>query len=201
MALAIIATTAQAATITSATAVVSNTAGTFSTDNDFIYAINQEGLNTTYTSDVTDFDAYVASNPLHTEASFLTEWFAALGRVSGTVVLDLGQEYIVSGAALWNEEANGLAQITYSTSLNNVTYTAGGTFNPTDNTNGLAYGPDSHLFYARTARYVKLDLVATSLTPMAIGEIAFRTDPVPEPATLTILAFATLTALTRKKKS
>ena len=79
-------------------------------------AINQSGLATPYTSGVTDFAAYIASNPLHTGNNASTAYTSSEPVFS--VALDLGQPVYITQMAIWNcrFNASGWRDISIATS-------------------------------------------------------------------------------------
>ena len=63
---------------------------------------NQSGLSTGYTSLVTDFDTYIASNPTHNSNLFANVWVSAIGTLTGNFDFDLGGTFTIQSFALWN---------------------------------------------------------------------------------------------------
>ncbi len=61
---------------------------------------NQSGLSTGYTSQVTDFDTYIASNPTHQSIVSAYRWFSA--STTGNFDFDLGGTFTIQSFALWN---------------------------------------------------------------------------------------------------
>lgn len=195
---------AHAQYIISPTAVQFNDAGQYAPgDLDNVY--NQSGLSSGFTSGVTNFDSYVGTNPTHTTLYSGYEWFSTEGVNSGSIIFDLGGEHILSGVALWNEEFSGLQTVQYLTSTDLNTFQAAGLQNPTNNPLNVNYGADVHLFSARTARYVLLEMTGPQdgfqYDGLSMGEIAFRGEAVPEPATMTLLGLGALAALRRRNKA
>ena len=154
---------------------------------------NQNGLLDGYVDGVTDFDTYIASNPLHSTAYWRQEWFANWGGGRATITYDFGSTVRVDRFALWNEEASGVR------SFNLLASTDGSRFTrvlrnaiPTNNT-GL-YTADVFSFDVTEARYFRFRArgpeAGAGFNAAAIGEIAFRQAPepagVPEPALLPV---------------
>lgn len=154
---------------------------------------NQNGLFDRYVNGVTDFDTYMASNPLHTTAYWRREWFANWGGGRATITYDFGSTVRVDRFALWNEEASGVR------SFNLLASTDGRRFSrvlrnatPTDNTG--FYTADVFSFAVTEARYFRFRAsgpeAGAGFNAVAIGEIAFRQAPelagVPEPELLPI---------------
>jgi hypothetical protein len=165
--------------------------------------VNQSGLLTGFTSGVTDFDAYMAGNPLHTylvgALGSGNEWFTDDDSRGAVLWFDLGQVWAVDRVALWNEETNGIGSFTLSWSLDGVTWVPmGGVFSPTNNPAtyvlnpqtqeisqvGADYGADVFAT-SFVGRYVRLDVQNCPQPPdpglqptpgivyCALGEVAF----------------------------
>lgn len=153
--------------------------------------INQAGLYSHYIPEVTDFDAYIASNPLHTLIFSGNEWFGNSGTTTAMVTYDLGKVRPFSAIALWNEESSGIGLLDLLTSVDGISFTplASGLM-PTDHPYA-DYLPDVYELSA-TARYVRFSMsecpqpIVGSFAACAIGEVAFA-NGIPEPATWTML--------------
>lgn len=199
--------TATAGVIFSATAATINSGGPgFGSIND---TFNQNGLSSTYVSGVTDFDTYIATNPLHTAIFSGFEWFSNLGSSSASVTYDFGSVRSFDAMALWNEESSGIGLLDLLYSTDNISFTplASG-LTPTDHP--LNDYPADVFAVGATARYVRFDMsrcpqpVAASFDGCAIGEVAFRESTgsnVPEPVSLALVGAALLAMVaTRKSK-
>ena len=104
---ALAAFSAQAQVILSPTAVVANSMGSYASGTYTpVETINHSGLLTDFVSGVTNFDTYLASNPLHSLLA-TTEFFATSGVLSGTIDYDLGALFKVDRMAFWDEESWG----------------------------------------------------------------------------------------------
>lgn len=169
---------------------------------------NQTGLLTGYTAGVTDFDSYIATNPLHTLAFGGNEWFSNSNTSSATVTYDFGALVSVDRLALWNEESSGIGVLNLLGSTDGVSFTSLGTFSPFDNP--LAnYPAEVFAFGATSLRYARFEMSeCPQLDPgnfaaCAIGEVAFRTagaGAVPEPTTwgMMILGFGAIGSSLRR---
>jgi hypothetical protein len=172
--------------------------------------INQAGLLSNFVSGVTDFDTYLATNPLHTLVFAGNEWFSNSGTTSASVTYDLGSLTNIDRLALWNEESSGIGTLDLLHSSDGINFAplALG-LKPTDNP--LAnYPADVFSFASVNTRYIRFDMSdcpqpnPASFPSCAIGEVAFRKANVPEPASvLGLLAIGALgagAALKRKLK-
>lgn len=148
--------------------------------------LDHSGLTAGFASGVTDFDAYVATNPRHTMIFAGFEWFSNAGTTAAVVTYDLGEELTIDRLALWNEESSGIGTLDLLSSTDGATFTplASG-LHPTDNplTSPLdspPYPADVFAFAPSSARFVRF--VASgcpqpnpgSFPACAIGEVGFR---------------------------
>lgn len=155
---------------------------------------NQSGLLTSYASGVTDFDTYIAGNPIHDLVFAGNEWFSnQVG--SAVVTYNFGVAKTFDALALWNEDVSGIGLLSLLTSNDGINFAplVSG-LAPPDNLNNANYGPDVFTFSAVTAQYVRFDMSRCPQEPAgfsgscAIGEVAFRAaSQVPEPASLLLV--------------
>ncbi len=154
---------------------------------------DQSGLSASYVSDVTGFDAFVATTT-HTTTFGGFEWFSNFGSVAASVTYDLGSVRSFDRLALWNEESSGAGSLLdLWTSLDDTTYTPLASLNPTVNpaANYLA----EVFSLGATTRYVRFDMSGCpngsgTYAACAIGEVAFRSAEgaqIPEPTMLGLL--------------
>lgn len=173
---------ALAATIISpVSAVIDNGGPGFGSIND---TLNQNGLNSGFTSGVTDYDTYIATAPTHSFIFAGMEWFSnSPPPASPTVVTyDLGATFPINALALWNEESSGIATLDLATSVDGVSFSNLVTgLTPIDNNSGdIDYAVESIPFATTNAQYVRFTM--TGPTPdsdfdaVAIGEVAFRVE-------------------------
>jgi hypothetical protein len=157
---------------------------------------NQNGLQSTYTSGVTDFDTYLAGNPTHTTAYAGYEWFSNYGTSSAQVTYSLGGVKSIDAMALWNEESSGIGSLNLLTSSDGVHFTSLlSTLSPTNNSKESGfYGADVFRFGAVAAQYVRFEMSGcpqpepNAYPSCAIGEVAFsQSSAVPTPATIALL--------------
>jgi hypothetical protein len=156
---------------------------------------NHSGLITDFISGVTDFDEYLALDPIHVFEADGNEWFSELEITSASVTYDLGAAKNIDRLALWNEDASGIGALSLFTSTDNVTFTLLTSVVPTDNTLNVDYPADVFSFGTVTAQYIRFDMSGCPQAPSilnacAIGEVAFREVDgvsVPEPGTVVLL--------------
>lgn len=186
---------AQAATIVSAIGGVINAGGPGS--GTLTETVDQSGLDTNYVSGVTNFDAYIASNPQHTTTFPGFEWFSNLGTNSAQVTYDLGSVLTIDKMALWNEESSGIGSLDLLFSIDNITFVSLlVALVPTDNNLSTgSYSADVFSFAAESMRYIQLVMTRcpqpdpASYAGCAIGEVAFSSvSAVPVPAALPLFA-------------
>lgn len=156
---------------------------------------NQSGLLSNYVSGVTDFDTYIASNPMHTWIFSCCEWFSNENATSASVTYDLGLTQGINALALWNEESSGIGLLDLygsSDGINFFSLSLGLT--PFDNPHGdFDYPAEVFSFSSANVRYIRFDMSNcpqpdSDFQACAIGEVAFRTaNVVPEPATYAML--------------
>ena len=173
---------------------------------------NQNGLLSKYISGVTDFDAYMSTNPRHSPLFSPSEWFSSAPLNSASVTYNLGTARHIAAMAYWNEESAGTGSIDLLKSLDGVNFTlVASSLVPTDNPNNASYRPDVFSFGAVNAQFLRVNLSGCPqgggpTTWCAIGEVAFNAvaapvSEVPEPASLGLLGLglAGLAALRRRR--
>lgn len=154
--------------------------------------IDQSGLSANYVSGVTDFDAYIGANPIHSFTALDLEWFTEEDVLTATVVYDLGVALRLDRFALWHEEASGFSTALISHSLDGISFTGSPTINPVDSPLTTDYGAQVFGFGGIImARYVQFDIrdcpdATFTFNACAMGEVAFSS-PVPIPGALVFL--------------
>ncbi len=202
---------ASADVIRSPTSVISNSAGDYSATFSSSNMINQSGLSAGFTSGVTNFDTYIASNPTST-ANDVNGWDSPSNPIYPiTIGFDMGAVYSLSRLALWNDASGSTADTqnfkVYTAS--NAAFTGAtlvGSFTNPQGVGGGGQDPATVFNLALTsARYVELQIDSNYGNSVAtVGEVAFATNgtSVPEPATLALtLAGVAAVAGIRRRRS
>lgn len=162
-------------------------------------AINQTGLLTGYTSLSTDFDLYLASNPLH-QPDFGTGWSSRKGFPNAHIDFDLGGTYVIESMALWNFGASeALNLVRFELHASNDAFATSillGSFeaNPLLTTDA-GTAAEIFSFAPASASVVRMVLLSSNESPatnVGIGEVAFEVyqnpvPAVPEPASVVLL--------------
>ncbi|WP_334061815.1 PEP-CTERM sorting domain-containing protein [Alteromonas genovensis] len=201
---------AQASVILSPISVVSNTLGNFDGNITAENLINQTGLSLNFTSGLTDFSTYIASNPTHADSSTSPGpgWASINNDVlSGTLVFDLGATYALNKFVLWGDvdtQTVGLFSLDISDDISFGAFSTLGGGTGTVSTTGTA---DIFTLSTFSGRYVRWNIFGNlgASNLVQAGEIAFEANAVienevPEPATLGIFGLALL-AIRRLKRS
>jgi hypothetical protein len=169
---------------------------------------DRSGLSSGFTSGVTDFDTYIASNPTHTIFYVGNEWFSNQGTTSATVTYDLGSSKTIDKLALWNEEFSSIGTLNLFYSNDNVNFfSLASGLSPTNNPLDVDYKADVFSFASTNARYVRFEASACEQVNYAgcgIAEVAFSVNTiaaaVPEPFTIVGTLVGGTAALRMRKK-
>ena len=202
---------ASAGAIFSATSATINSGGpgSGSINNTF----DQSGLSIGYTSGVTDFDTYLAGNPLHSTTFPGLEWFSNQDENFASVTYNLGSLRNLDALALWNEEASGIGLLSLFGSTDGVNFSLiVDNLSPTDHApGGTDYGANVFTFGNVSAQYIRFDMnrcpqPLSAYNACSIGEVAFREAPdtptaVPEPAMIGLFSLGLgAAALARRRR-
>lgn len=161
---------------------------------------NQSGLSTGYTSLVTDFDSYIATNP-KASAGPTTVWASTQAVRSGNFDFALGGTYSLSAMAIWNafQDPSSIRQFTLLLD-DNSSFTSPDNMGTFTASNSLGSGGDTYAqvftFPQTSASFARLQILNTwsgSSYSTAVNEVAFGVYPVavPEPSTC-VMALAGL---------
>ncbi|WP_205854204.1 PEPxxWA-CTERM sorting domain-containing protein [Phenylobacterium kunshanense] len=157
--------------------------------------INQSGLSKRYVSGVTDFDTYIATNPLH--AFDAGEWLSEGPTTSATVLFDFGELVEITGLAFFNEDATSMDFITFRAGNSPTSLSGyGGSSVRVQNPFGVDYGPTVVNHQSIRRRYFAFNITGCNAAGAAhngcgLGEVVFESSQaapppggaVPEPAT------------------
>ena len=177
-----------------------------------INIINQSGLSNGYTSLVTDFDSYIASNPTAFHGVGSNVWGAPSGVRAGFIDLDLGGSYVIDKLALWNlvDDPSAIQQFNllvddnsaFSSPANLGNFIASNSLGSRPDTEAQVFG-----LAATTASFARLEILNTwspSSFSVAFNEAAFGVTavngPVPEPTTMLLVGSGLLGLWGARKK-
>jgi hypothetical protein len=150
------------------------------------HLIDQSGLSVPFISGVTDFETYVATNPTHAGLTGANGWASASHVTSGYLEFDLGSDYALSTFALWTQNnTSAIDSFSLSSALD-----AGFTIGVTNLGSFTAAKTLAMQTFtvSGTGEFIRLQVNTTfGATNVNIGEVAFDTELLPEPATVAIL--------------
>ncbi len=139
-------------------------------------------------------------------------WVSAAGILTGTVTFDLNGLYSVTGFSFWNQNAGGpgafgstgIRGVSVLTSTDGVAFTTL-TGSPTEFalvTTGAGSPPEVFTFAPATARYFQFGISGNwgDSGQTGFAEVGFNGTPVPEPASLGVLALASVRLLARRRR-
>jgi hypothetical protein len=164
--------------------------------------INQSGLSTTYTSLVTNFASYIASNPTHNSILNANDWISPFGTPTGNFDFGLGGTFTIDSFALWNfPTPAGVVgfQLLASADSSFSSTTSLGTFTAHPNNVGLATAvqPEVFTFAPTSAAFVRMVITSNNGDlNTGFGEAAFSVQATatatPEPASVTLAVLGAL---------
>jgi hypothetical protein len=167
-----------------------------------VNAVNQSGLSSNFSSGVTDFNNYIASNPIHSNISNSNEWFTDGGVPTAFLDLDLGSQINLGTFVLWNEEFTGVGTVEIFSSIDATftSLTSLGSFSPVDNPPG-PYPAEVFDITDASTRYVRLSFSDSGIgnNRVAVGEVAFGT-AVPEPSSLVVFGLGCMSLAFRRSR-
>lgn len=158
-------------------------------------AINQSGLTTGYTSPVTDFDSYIASDPTADHTFSFPLWFSGFGFTTGNFDFNLGGTFTIQSFALWNIGGGNFFGINEFDLLadDNAAFSSPtllGSFAADANTGPpSAVLPEVFTFAPTTAAFVRMVINSNHGAPFqtGFGEAAFEIQSIPEPGSIVLL--------------
>jgi hypothetical protein len=159
-----------------------------------VHVRDQSGLSVGYTSLVTDFDTYIASNPTHFSASTAFSWLSN-NIVTGNFDFNLGGTFTIQSFALWNngENVGGNVAGFELLAANNAAFsgaTSLGVFNATPSGPDTAVRPEVFTFNPTSAAFVRMRITSNNGGGQTgFGEAAFevQSSPAAVPAPPTLL--------------
>ncbi|MCH7645066.1 MAG: hypothetical protein IH974_09550 [Myxococcales bacterium] len=143
--------------------------------------IDQSGLSAGYTSQVANFDTYIASAPSHDSLLTAAVWLSSFGTTTGNVDFDLGGTFFIQSVALWNRGEGSSDNITGITLLadDNASFTDPvtlGSFTADLNTGPIQRVlPEVFTFAPAAASHVRMQITSNNgASTSGFGEIAFE---------------------------
>jgi hypothetical protein len=182
--------TARVGTILQPTS-VTTTMGSFGAPWAATKMIDKSGLSVSYTSNVTNFDTYIAGNPTHSHnAHQITPadaqaWASSNNVLTGTITFNLGSLFVVESMALWNRIDAGIGGFTLLADADGD-FTSGAVTVLSNRSALLGRsGAQVYGFIPTPAQYLRLQVLsdAHSFPFVSINEIAFEGDQLAADAT------------------
>jgi hypothetical protein len=162
-------------------------------------ARNQSGLSIGYTSLVTDFNSYIASNPLHDSTLQANRWTST--SLPASLDLDLGGSFSIDAIAFWDQGA-GIGSTTAFTLIaaDNPAFlgaTTIGNFMPVA-TGPVDATPAQVFTFAPTqAQFVRITAThSNGFDGATVGEVAFA---VPEPSAALLIGLGAGSILLKRR--
>jgi hypothetical protein len=171
---------------------------------------DQSGLSTGYTNHLTDFDAYIATNPTHDSSAFVDNDWIGFRPVGEYVDFDLGGSYTIESMALWNIGGNsGINLVNFrlyaddNPAFSSPTLLLSASANPNTGPT-TAVLSEVFTFAPTTAGWVRMyiDSVVTLGTQEgAFGEVAFEVVPTPAAAVGGLVLLGGLATFRRRRNA
>ena len=178
------------------------------------HLVDGSGLSSGYSSLVTDFDTYIATNPTHFHGFGANVWGAPAGVRSGFIDFNLGGSRTIESMAFWSAVSDPSAikdfVLLADDSADFVGATTLGTFTASNTLgSGSQTAAQVFQFAATSASYIRMQVLntqAASSYSTVMGEVAFEVVPsVPEPGMVALvglgLAGAALSSVRRRRRT
>ena len=143
--------------------------------------IDQSGLSAGYTSQVANFDNYIASTPSHDSLMAANIWMSSSPTTTGNVDFDLGGTFFLQSFALWNRGAASSDNITGITLLadDNASFSSPvslGSFTPNPNTGPIgSVLAEVFSLTVASASHVRMQITSNNgASTTGFGEVAFE---------------------------
>lgn len=165
--------------------------------------IDQSGMLQYYEPGVTDFDEYLAGDPLHND-SVNTRWLSTTNTSSAKLLFDFGSEITLGAFAFWDDFSTTNSMFRFTSLDGLTTFAEIAVADP----NQRGVGAQAFALPAIKTRYLTLEILGCSPTNQGatrsgcgLQEIAFATAGVPEPATwaMMILGFGAIGSVLRRR--
>ena len=179
------------------TALASNTI-----DGNIDRTIDQTGLSAPFISGVTDFDAYIASNPTHDSPGPANAWSGNAGLLPINLDYDLGAAYAVDTLALWTSFQGFSINRFQVFTANNAAFVGAtnvGNFDANDTPPPM---PAQIFDLLNTnAQYLRVQILSNEgAGAVNLSELAVEVSAVPEPLTLTLFGTGVLATIVRLRR-
>lgn len=162
-------------------------------------ARNQSGLSTGYTSQVTDFDSYIASNPLHDSTAQANRWTST--SLPASIDFALDGSFTIHKIAFWNQGTGIGSTLAFTLiAADDAAFTNPttlGSFNPVAVGDPSAVAAQVFTFAPTEAQFVRFTATQSNgFDGATVGEVAFA---LPEPSTALLVFLSTGSFLFKRR--
>jgi hypothetical protein len=163
--------------------------------------VNQSGLSTGYTNQVTPLATFLAAAPT---SGLPATNFTLTSGTTASYVFDLGASANLANVVFWNSISGaGNRAATFSVKVSDTssftTSTALGTFTTSTSNPSYPVAAEVYTLAPAVGRYVQVDLTNAGGTAVTFGEIAFA-GTIPEPSSTALLGGLGLLAFARRRR-